>query len=48
VWSVFGTLAFAGDAGLHTLVNASPWLEEHEWAIGPSVLMLAGASNSAR
>jgi predicted metal-binding membrane protein len=43
VWSAFGTLAFAGDAGLHTLVNASPWLEEHEWAIGPSVLMLAGA-----
>jgi predicted metal-binding membrane protein len=43
VWAAFGTLAFAGDAGLHALVNASPWLEEHEWAIGPSVLMLAGA-----
>jgi predicted metal-binding membrane protein len=43
VWSTFGTLAFAGDAGLHALVNASPWLEEHEWAIAPSVLMLAGS-----
>jgi predicted metal-binding membrane protein len=43
IWTIFGTLAFAGDAGLHTLVNASPWLEQHEWAIAPSVLMLAGA-----
>ena len=43
VWTTFGTLAFAGDAGLHALVNANPWLERHEWAIAPSVLMLAGA-----
>jgi predicted metal-binding membrane protein len=43
VWSAFGTLAFAGDAGLHALVGASPWLERHEWAIAPSVLLLAGA-----
>ena len=43
MWTTFGTLAFAGDTGLHALVNASPWLERHEWAIGPSVLMLAGA-----
>jgi hypothetical protein len=43
VWTSFGMLAFAGDAGLHALVNASPWVEEHEWAIAPSVLMLAGA-----
>jgi predicted metal-binding membrane protein len=43
VWTTFGTIAFAGDAGLHALVHASPWLERHEWAIGPSVLMLAGA-----
>jgi predicted metal-binding membrane protein len=43
VWTTFGTLAFAGDAGLHALMNGSRWLEEHEWAIGPSVLMLAGA-----
>jgi len=43
VWSAFGALAFAGDAGLHSFVDASPWLERHEWAIGPSVLMLAGA-----
>jgi predicted metal-binding membrane protein len=43
VWSAFGAAAFAGDAALHAGVAASPWLEEHEWAIGPSVLLLAGA-----
>jgi predicted metal-binding membrane protein len=43
VWTTFGTLAFAGDGCLHALVNTSPWLEQHDWAIAPSVLMLAGA-----
>jgi predicted metal-binding membrane protein len=43
VWTAFGTLAFAADMGLHALVNASAWLERREWAIAPSVLMLAGA-----
>jgi predicted metal-binding membrane protein len=43
VWSAFGAIAFAGDAGLHAAVAASPWLSDHEWAIAPSVLMLAGA-----
>jgi predicted metal-binding membrane protein len=42
VWTIFGALAFAGDAGLHALVHASPWLEEREWAIAPAVLLLAG------
>jgi len=43
VWSAFGALAFAFDAGLHAAVAASPWLHEREWAIGGSVLALAGA-----
>jgi len=43
VWSAFGALALALDAGLHAAVQASPWLREHEWAIGGSVLALAGA-----
>ncbi len=43
VWSAFGALAFAGDAGLHALVNANGWLAERDWAIGPSALLLAGA-----
>ncbi|MGH2764229.1 MAG: DUF2182 domain-containing protein [Thermoleophilaceae bacterium] len=43
VWSAFGLVAFAGDAGLHATVAASPWLHQHDWAIAPSVLLLAGA-----
>ena len=43
MWTTFGALAFAGDTGLHALVNATPWLERHGWESGPSVLMLAGA-----
>ena len=43
VWSVFGLIAFGGDAGLHAAVAASPWLAAHDWAIAPSVLLLAGA-----
>jgi predicted metal-binding membrane protein len=43
VWSAFGALAFGLDAGLHAAVEASPWLHAHEWAIGGSVLALAGA-----
>jgi len=43
VWSLFGALAFTMDAGLHAAVAASPWLHAHDWAIGGSVLALAGA-----
>ena len=43
VWSAFGALAFVSTRGSTPRVSASPWLEEHDWAIGPSVLLLAGA-----
>jgi predicted metal-binding membrane protein len=43
VWSAFGLVAFGADAGLHAAVNASPWLSQHDWWIGGSVLALAGA-----
>jgi predicted metal-binding membrane protein len=43
VWSAFGLAAFGFDAGIHAAVNASPWLERHDWWIGGSVLALAGA-----
>jgi predicted metal-binding membrane protein len=43
VWSAVGLLAFGGDAALHAAVAASPWLHQHDWAIAPSVLLLAGA-----
>jgi predicted metal-binding membrane protein len=43
VWGAFGAVALAGDAALHAGVAASPGLRAHEWAIAPSVLLLAGA-----
>ena len=43
VWSGFGLLAFLGDAGLHALVASSTWMAANDWAIAPSVLLLAGA-----
>jgi predicted metal-binding membrane protein len=43
VWSLFGLAAFGADAGLHAAVNASAWLERHDWWIGGAVLALAGA-----
>jgi predicted metal-binding membrane protein len=43
IWSAFGLAAFCFDAALHATVNASPWLADHDWWIGGSVLALAGA-----
>jgi predicted metal-binding membrane protein len=43
VWSGFGALAFGLDVGLHAAIDATPWLQRHEWAIAGSVLALAGA-----
>jgi predicted metal-binding membrane protein len=43
IWTAFAALAFLGDAALHRAVEATPWLHEHQWAIGGLVLALAGA-----
>jgi predicted metal-binding membrane protein len=43
VWSVFGALAFLGDALTHDTVDATPWLAAHPAVIGGGVLALAGA-----
>jgi predicted metal-binding membrane protein len=43
VWSAFGAVAFLGDAGVHALVGSSSWLSANDWAIAPSVLLVAGA-----
>jgi predicted metal-binding membrane protein len=43
VWSAFGLVAFLGDAGLHAVIGSSGWLTANDWAIAPSVLLLAGA-----
>ena len=43
IWTGFGGLAFFGDTALHRTVDASPWLQHHEFLIGGGVLSLAGA-----
>ena len=43
VWSVFGALAFLGDALTHDTVDATPWLATHPAVIGGGALALAGA-----
>ena len=43
VWSLFGALAFGFDAGVHAAVDASPWLERHDYLLAGGVLAMAGA-----
>ena len=43
VWAAFGALALTLDLALHSLVETSQWLYDHQWLIGGSVLALAGA-----
>jgi predicted metal-binding membrane protein len=42
VWGAFGAVAFAGDVGVHALVDASPWLSAHTEVVAAAVLMLVG------
>lgn len=43
VWSAFGLVAFIGDAGLHSLVHATPWLAERPQVVAAGVLAIAGS-----
>jgi len=43
VWTAFGWLAFVGDTTVHTTVDRTPWLQQHEWLIAGGTLALAGA-----
>ena len=43
IWTAFGAIAFAGDIALHELVGRWGWLNRHEYLIGGSALVLAGA-----
>jgi predicted metal-binding membrane protein len=43
VWTVFGAVAFTGDVAIHAAVDASPWLNAHNWLIAGGVLAIAGA-----
>jgi predicted metal-binding membrane protein len=42
MWTLFGMVVHLGDGLLHMAVAQSAWLETHAWAIGASILMLAG------
>lgn len=42
VWSAFAVLALLGDVAVHRAVEEVGWLHAHQWAIGGSVLALAG------
>lgn len=41
-WALFGLAAYLADAGLHALVDASPWLDARIGLIPPSLLLAAG------
>jgi predicted metal-binding membrane protein len=43
IWTAFAALAFAFDIGVHATVDASPWLQSHDWVLGAGVLAVAGA-----
>lgn len=42
MWTLFGMVVHLGDGLLHVAVAQIAWLETHAWAIGASILMLAG------
>ena len=42
VWTAFAALAFLGDVAVHRVIEATPLLREHDWAIGGVVLAIAG------
>ena len=43
VWSFAGLVAYAGDVGVHALVDSVPALDRHTWVLATSVLVVAGA-----
>jgi predicted metal-binding membrane protein len=43
VWTAFGVAAFLFDMGVHATVDSWPWLSRHDWLIGGSLLLTAGA-----
>lgn len=42
IWTVFGLLAFMGDAVVHRVVDATPWLSARPWLIEAGVVATAG------
>jgi predicted metal-binding membrane protein len=44
VWTVFGALAFVGDATVHQVVDSTPILAAHPWWVAAGLLAVAGAA----
>ncbi len=44
VWLLFGVAALTGDAAVHRLVDATPWLDRRPWLVTGSLLLVAGAA----
>ncbi len=42
-WGLFGEVVHAGQLGIQQLVIASAWAQQHVWAGGGAILLLAGA-----
>ncbi len=42
-WGLFGAVVHAGQLGIQQLVIASAWAQQHVWAGGGAILLLAGA-----
>jgi predicted metal-binding membrane protein len=42
-WLVFGLACFAGDALIHRVVDATPWLAANSWLVAAGTLAFAGA-----
>jgi predicted metal-binding membrane protein len=47
VWTGFAVAALAGDAMVHRLVAAWPWLGSRQWLVTAALLVLAGAVHLA-
>ena len=43
IWTLFGYAAFCGDALVHAVVDAVPWLSERPWLVAGATLVVAGA-----
>lgn len=43
IWTLFGYAAFCGDALVHAVVDATPWLSGRPWLIAGGTLVVAGA-----
>jgi predicted metal-binding membrane protein len=44
VWTSFGAIAFCGDAVVHHVVDATPWLGERPWLVAGILLATAGVA----